>query len=72
MQFFYDLHPLLSLQIIPMLFREATIKDIVEIMNVRMSVLENVLNTPGLVTERDCKEYLTQKEKAGCAKLITR
>ena len=46
-----------------MLFREATIKDIVEIMIVRMSVLENVLTTPRLVTETDCKKFLTQKGK---------
>lgn len=46
-----------------MLFREATLTDIEEIMLVRMSVLENVLNTPGLVTERDCEEFLTKRGK---------
>lgn len=46
-----------------MIFREATIRDIDDIMVVRMSVRENVLNTPGLVTEQDCAEYLTQRGK---------
>lgn len=46
-----------------MLFREATIHDIDDIMAVRFSVLENVLRTPGLVTEKDCEEYLTQRGK---------
>ena len=46
-----------------MLFREATTKDIGEIMLVRMSVLENALNTPGLVTEIDCEKFLMQRGK---------
>ena len=46
-----------------MSFREATIRDIDDIMVVRFSVLENVLNTPGLVTEKDCEEYLTRRGK---------
>jgi len=46
-----------------MIFREATIHDIDGIMAVRFSVLENVLRTPGLVTEKDCEEYLTQRGK---------
>ncbi len=46
-----------------MLFREATIEDIGEIMLVRMSVRENVLNTPGLVTEKDCEEFITKRGK---------
>ncbi len=46
-----------------MIFREATIQDIDDIMNVRFSVVENALNTPGLVTEKDCEEYLTQRGK---------
>lgn len=46
-----------------MIFREATIPDIAGIMVVRFSVVENALNTPGLVTEKDCAEYLTQRGK---------
>ncbi len=46
-----------------MLFREATVKDIEEIMLVRMSVNENMLNTPGLVTEKDCEKFLTKRGK---------
>jgi GNAT superfamily N-acetyltransferase len=46
-----------------MLFREATVKDIEGIMFVRMSVNENMLNTPGLVTEKDCEEFLTKRGK---------
>jgi GNAT superfamily N-acetyltransferase len=40
-------------------FREANISDIPGMMKVRMSVKENVLNNPDLVTEKDCEDYLT-------------
>ena len=42
-----------------MIFREARTSDIEQLMSVRMSVKENVLSNPGLVTEKDCEEYLT-------------
>lgn len=42
-----------------MIFREATIQDIPQIQRVRNSVKENMLSDPGLVTDKDCEEYLT-------------
>jgi GNAT superfamily N-acetyltransferase len=44
-------------------FRIATKEDIPRIQEVRHSVTENVLSDPGLVTDEDCEEYLTQR---GC------
>ena len=41
-----------------MIFRLANTDDIKGIMKVRMSVKENILNNPDLVTEKDCDEYL--------------
>jgi GNAT superfamily N-acetyltransferase len=41
-----------------MIFREANKDDIKGIMKVRMSVKENVLSNPNLVTEKDCDDYL--------------
>ncbi len=46
-----------------MIFREATVPDIDDLMAVRFSVLENPLNTPGLVTEKDCEEYIMRRGK---------
>lgn len=46
-----------------MKFREATIEDIQQIQIVRHSVKENVLSNPNLVTNEDCKEYLTERGK---------
>ena len=46
-----------------MIFREATIGDIPQIQIVRHTVKENVLSNPGLVTDEDCKEYLTVRGK---------
>lgn len=42
-----------------MLFREATTKDVPEIMKVRLSVRENRLSDPSRVTAEICVEYLT-------------
>lgn len=42
-----------------MLLREADIKDIDGLSEVRMSVAENVLNNPALVTRKDYEDYLT-------------
>jgi GNAT superfamily N-acetyltransferase len=46
-----------------MIFREATIQDIPQIMFVRFAVKENVLDNPSLVTDEDCVEYLTVRGK---------
>ena len=46
-----------------MLFREATINDIGEIQRVRLTVKENVLSDPALVTDADCIDYITRKGK---------
>lgn len=44
-------------------FREATIDDIPQIQIVRNSVKENMLSNPNLVTDEDCKTYLTERGK---------
>lgn len=46
-----------------MIFREANIEDIKQIQEVRHSVKENVLSNPELVTNKDCKEFLTKRGK---------
>jgi len=46
-----------------MIYRQAEIADIPQIQIVRHTVKENVLSTPGLVTDADCKEYITQRGK---------
>lgn len=46
-----------------MYYREATIQDIKELHVVRMSVKENVLNNPLLVTEADYIRYLSVEGK---------
>lgn len=46
-----------------MIFREATVNDIPQIQAVRHSVKENVLSNPALVTNDDCKEYITNRGK---------
>ena len=46
-----------------MAFREATIQDIPQIQIVRHAVKENVLSDPGLVTNRDCADYLVNRGK---------
>ena len=46
-----------------MIFREAAVEDIVQIQVVRNSVKENRLSNPALVTDEDCKEYLTVRGK---------
>jgi GNAT superfamily N-acetyltransferase len=42
-----------------MIIREARISDIKQIQVVRNSVTENTLSNPNLVTDEDCKEFLT-------------
>ena len=46
-----------------MIFREATIDDISQIQIVRNSVTENTLSNPDLVTDEDCKEFMTVRGK---------
>jgi len=45
------------------MYREATIADIDQLMDVRMSVRENVLTNLDLVTPADCERYITQRGK---------
>ena len=46
-----------------MIFREAQTSDIKQIQVVRNAVKENTLSNPGLVTDKDCVEYLTLRGK---------
>ena len=46
-----------------MIIREATIDDIKQIQIVRNAVLENTLSNPNLVTDEDCKEFITVRGK---------
>ncbi len=46
-----------------MVFREAKIEDISQIQIVRNAVKENTLSDPNLVTDEDCKEFLTVRGK---------
>jgi GNAT superfamily N-acetyltransferase len=46
-----------------MIIREATIHDIKQIQIVRNTVTENTLSDPNLVTDEDCKEFLTERGK---------
>ena len=46
-----------------MKYREAKIEDIKQIQIVRHSVKENVLSNTDLVTDDDCKEFLTKRGK---------
>jgi GNAT superfamily N-acetyltransferase len=46
-----------------MVFREATITDIPQIQIVRNAVKENTLSDPALVSNADCKEFMTVRGK---------
>jgi len=46
-----------------MIFREAVIADIAQIQIVRHAVKENVLSNPALVTDEDCKEFISERGK---------
>jgi GNAT superfamily N-acetyltransferase len=46
-----------------MIIREAMPDDIKQIQIVRNSVKENVLSNPNLVTDKDCKEFITIRGK---------
>jgi len=45
------------------IYREATIDDIPQIQVVRNSVTENALSNPALVTDEDCKDFMTVRGK---------
>jgi GNAT superfamily N-acetyltransferase len=46
-----------------MIIREARIDDITQIQVVRNSVTENTLSNPNLVSNEDCKEFITERGK---------
>ncbi|MGD1317951.1 GNAT family N-acetyltransferase [Chryseobacterium sp. 2R14A] len=46
-----------------MVIREAKVEDIPQIQIVRNSVKENMLSNPNLVTDDNCKEFLTERGK---------
>jgi GNAT superfamily N-acetyltransferase len=46
-----------------MIFREARLDDIDQIQIVRNSVKENTLSDPGLVTNKDCEEFMFERGK---------
>ncbi|MEO5571999.1 MAG: GNAT family N-acetyltransferase [Bacteroidia bacterium] len=51
--------------------REAKVRDITKIMEVRFSVKENVLSNPALVTEKENIEYLTVRGKGWVCEINT-
>ncbi len=46
-----------------MIYREAVIADIPQIQVVRNLVKENMLSNPSLVTDDDCRQFLTERGK---------
>lgn len=52
-----------------MIYREALVSDIKNIQLVRNAVKENALSDPHLVTDEDCKEYLTVRGKGWVCEL---
>jgi GNAT superfamily N-acetyltransferase len=52
-----------------MKLREATIEDIPQLMNIRLSVKENILTNPNLVPYEDYVEFLTQRGKGWVCEL---
>jgi GNAT superfamily N-acetyltransferase len=46
-----------------MIIREAKIEDIKQIQVVRNSVKENTLSDPGLVTDKDCEDFIITRGK---------
>jgi hypothetical protein len=47
-----------------MIVREANINDIKQIQGVRNSVTENTLSDPDLVSDEDCKNFITLRDAA--------
>jgi GNAT superfamily N-acetyltransferase len=54
------------------IFREATIDDIKQIQIVRNSVTENALSDPNLVTDEDCREFITDRGKGWVCQIDNR
>ncbi len=54
-----------------MIIREAKIDDIKQIQIVRNSVKENTLSDPGLVTDKDCEEFITERGKGWICEIDT-
>lgn len=50
-----------------MIFRTARIEDIDEMQRIRHAVKENRLSDPGLVTDQDCLEFITQRGRGWAA-----
>lgn len=55
-----------------MIIREATFLDIPQIQIVRNSVRENSLSNPNLVTDLDCKEYISERGKGWVCEIENR
>lgn len=55
-----------------MIFREAVITDIPQIQIVRNLVKENTLSHPGLVTDNDCKDFITVRGKGWVCEIDNR
>ncbi len=55
-----------------MIIREANIDDIKQIQIVRNSVTENTLSDPNLVTDEDCKEFMTVRGKGWVCEIDNR
>ena len=55
-----------------MIFREAKIDDIKQIQIVRNAVKENTLSNPNLVTDEDCKEFITVRGKGWVCEIDNR
>lgn len=49
--------------------REATINDIKQLQIVRNAVKENTLSNPNLVTDEDCREFITERGKGWVAEI---
>ena len=55
-----------------MVFRKATIADVPQIQIVRHAVKENRLSNPALVTDEDCKIYITEKGRGWVCEIENR
>ena len=55
-----------------MIIREAIIDDIPQIQQVRNAVTENTLSHPGLVTDEDCKTFITLRGKGWVCEIDNR
>ena len=55
-----------------MIIREAIVDDIPQIQLVRNAVTENTLSDPGLVTDEDCKTFITLRGKGWVCEIDNR